>query len=135
MLTYFQLCAEDYQASDPPQGKPLPRASCLQYFSRARSPYPYREHSPPCPCACPLPRPAQWWWRSFLVPAASGVYLYAYCVYFFFAALTIDEGVPQLLYFSYMGLIALFFSFVTGTAGYLASFYFVRAIYGAVRVD
>ena len=89
VLTYLQLCAEDYQ----------------------------------------------WWWRSFLVPAASGCYLYAYCVYFFFTLLNIDEGVPQLLYFSYMGLIALFFSFVTGTAGYLASFYFVRAIYGAVRVD
>ncbi len=89
MLTYFQLCAEDYQ----------------------------------------------WWWRSFLVPAASGAYLYAYCVYFFFAALTIDEGVTQLLYFSYMGLIALAFSFVTGTIGYLATASFVRQIYGSVRVD
>ena len=89
MLTYFQLCAEDYQ----------------------------------------------WWWRSFLVPAASGAYLYAYCVYFFFAALSIDEGVPQLLYFSYMGLIALAFSFVTGTIGYLATASFVRQIYASVRVD
>lgn len=87
------------------------------------------------PCARPFPRPAQWWWRSFLVPAASGVYLYAYCVYFFFAALTIDEGVPQLLYFSYMGLIALAFSFVTGTVGYLATASFVRQIYASVRVD
>ena len=89
MLTYFQLCAEDYQ----------------------------------------------WWWRSFLVPAASGCYLYAYCIYFFFSVLTIDEGVPQLLYFGYMGLIALAFSFVTGTVGYLATFAFVRQVYTAVRVD
>jgi transmembrane 9 superfamily protein 2/4 len=89
MLTYFQLCAEDYQ----------------------------------------------WWWKSFLVPAASGCYLYAYCIYFFFMSLNIDEGVPQLLYFSYMGLIALAFSFVTGTVGYMSTSSFVRSIYGSVRVD
>ena len=56
----------------------------------------------------------KWWWRSALVPAASGCYLYAYCVYYFSTNLNMPQGVPQLLYFSYMGLVALIFSFVTG---------------------
>jgi len=41
----------------------------------------------------------KWWWRSALVPAASGVYLYAYCVYYFFANLNMEGHVPQMLYF------------------------------------
>ena len=42
---------------------------------------------------------------------------------------------PQLLYFSYMGLVALVVSFVTGAAGSLASLWFTRTIYAQVRVD
>jgi transmembrane 9 superfamily protein 2/4 len=66
----------------------------------------------------------KWWWRSALVPAASGCYLYAYCIYYFLNHLSMEGTVPQLLYFSYMGLVALVFSFVTGAAGYLASLWF-----------
>jgi transmembrane 9 superfamily protein 2/4 len=89
VLTYFQLCSEDYR----------------------------------------------WWWRSMLVPGASGVWLYAYCIYYYFNVLEISGVVPELLYFSYMGLVALAFSFVTGAAGYLGTSWFLRKIYGAVRVD
>jgi len=89
VITYFQLCAEDYR----------------------------------------------WWWRSMLVPGASGVWLYAYCAYYFSQQLDISGTVPQLLYFSYMGLVALAFSFVTAAAGYTGTLWFLRSIYGAVRVD
>jgi len=41
----------------------------------------------------------KWWWRSALVPAASGCYLYAYCVYYFFTNLNMEGTVPQMLYF------------------------------------
>ena len=77
----------------------------------------------------------KWWWRSALVPATSGCYLYAYCVYYFLQNLNMPGTVPQLLYFSYMGLVALAFSFVTGATGFLASLWFTRVIYAAVHVD
>jgi transmembrane 9 superfamily protein 2/4 len=77
----------------------------------------------------------RWWWRSMLVPATSGCYLYGYCIHYFLTNLNMPGTVPQLLYFSYMGLVALVFSFVTGTAGYLASLAFTRTIYAQVRVD
>jgi transmembrane 9 superfamily protein 2/4 len=89
VLTYFQLCAEDYR----------------------------------------------WWWRSMLVPGASGVYLYLYCMFYYAVNLQISGWVSQMLYFGYMGLVALAFSFITGTVGFLATFWFVRTIYGAIKVS
>jgi len=89
VLTYFQLCAEDYR----------------------------------------------WWWRSMLVPGSSGIYLYAYCVFYYTVNLDMEGTVPQMLYFGYMGLVATAFTFVTGVTGYLATFAFVRTIYGQIKVD
>ena len=88
MLTYFQLCAEDYR----------------------------------------------WWWRSMLAPGASGVYLYAYCIFYYMANLEVTGWVSQLLYFGYMGLVACVFTFITGATGFLATFWFVRTIYSAIKV-
>lgn len=88
VLTYFQLCSEDYR----------------------------------------------WWWRSMLVPGASGIYLYAYCVFYYAVNLDMTGWVSHMLYFGYMGLVALAFSFITGTIGFLATFWFTRKIYGAIKV-
>jgi len=89
VLTYFQLCAEDYR----------------------------------------------WWWRSMLVPGASGVYLYAYCIFYYSVNLDITGPVPKMLYFGYMGIVAAAFTLVTAVVGYLATFAFVRRIYAAIKVD
>ena len=70
-----------------------------------------------------------------LVPGTSGAYLFGYCVFYYAVNLDITNTVSQMLYFGYMGLIALAFSFVTGTVGYLATASFVRQIYASVRVD
>jgi transmembrane 9 superfamily protein 2/4 len=89
VLTYFQLCAEDYR----------------------------------------------WWWRSMLAPGASGIYLYAYCIFYYSANLEITGWMSQMLYFGYMGLVACVFTFITGAMGFLATFWFVRTIYSAIKVD
>ena len=71
VLTYFQLCAEDYR----------------------------------------------WWWRSMLVPGASGLYLYAYCIFYYSVNLDITGTVPKMLYFGYMGLVAAAFTLVRRLLG------------------
>ena len=43
--------------------------------------------------------------------------------------------VPAMVYFCYMFLMCLAFFLVAGTAGHTACYYFVRAIYGALKVD
>ena len=70
-----------------------------------------------------------------LVPGASGVYVYLYTIFYFQVNLDITGTVPQMLYFGYMGLVALVFTFITATCGYLATFAFVRRIYAAIKVD
>ena len=43
--------------------------------------------------------------------------------------------VPVLLYFSYMGLLSFVFFVMTGTIGFMATFAFVRYIYGSIKLD
>merc|ERR1712060_1042743 len=77
----------------------------------------------------------RWWWRSFLASAASGVYVFAYSVLYFSSRLPIDKFVPTVLYFGYMAIVSLLFSLMTGSIGALASFTFVRGIYGSIKID
>lgn len=88
VLTYFQLCAEDYH----------------------------------------------WWWRSFLIPGASGIYVYLYSLMYMASRLSL-EGISVLLYIGYMFLISLMFAMMTGVAGHIATFLFVKKIYASVKVD
>ena len=89
VLTYFQLCGEDYH----------------------------------------------WWWRSFLTAGSSALYLFIYCVFYFATKLDITKPVSAALYFGYMFLFSYAFFVVTGTIGFLASLWFVRAIYASVKID
>eukprot|EP01064_Diplonema_japonicum_P012041 TRINITY_DN1951_c0_g1_i1.p1 TRINITY_DN1951_c0_g1~~TRINITY_DN1951_c0_g1_i1.p1 ORF type:complete len:664 (+),score=148.89 TRINITY_DN1951_c0_g1_i1:74-1993(+) len=75
-----------------------------------------------------------WWWRSYLCTAFSGVYLMLYAIFYYFHTLNIHQSSSTVLYFGYMGLIALLFSVITGTSGFLASFGFVRTIYSYIKV-
>jgi len=77
----------------------------------------------------------RWWWRSWLIPGASSIYLALYATYYFSTALTIMGGVSVALYFGYTLLAAVAFFLVTGCVGYLATFVFVWRIYDAVKVD
>jgi len=90
VMTYFQLCAEDYH----------------------------------------------WWWRSFLTSGSCGGYLFLYTVFYFFSSVLRMKGlVPVMLYFSYMGLLSFIFFVMTGTIGFMATFAFVRYIYGSIKLD
>ena len=76
-----------------------------------------------------------WWWRAFLTPASSALYLFSYATYYFFTKLDITKPVSAALYFGYMFLFSYAFFTVTGTIGFLASLWFVRSIYSSVKID
>eukprot|EP00760_Papus_ankaliazontas_P030464 PhM_4_TR4843/c0_g1_i1/m.13826/K17086/TM9SF2_4; transmembrane 9 superfamily member 2/4 len=77
-----------------------------------------------------------WWWRSFMTSGSSAMYLFLYTVFYFFtSSLRMKRFVPILLYFGYMGCVSYVFMVLTGTIGFLASFIFVRTIYGSIRID
>merc|ERR1712146_732549 len=73
-----------------------------------------------------------WWWRSFLTAGCSGLYLFAYSIYYMFTKMVMTRGVSILLYIGYMLIASYSFFMVTGTIGFLSCLLFVKVIYGAV---
>ena len=65
----------------------------------------------------------------------AGVFLFGYSFVYFSSTLEIMGFVSTLLYFAYMFITSLLFSLVTGTVGFVASWWFILQIYGAVKVD
>jgi len=76
-----------------------------------------------------------WWWTSFFSSASSGVYVFLYSILYFNQRLQIEKTVSTILYFGYMLIISGMFALLTGTIGFLASFLFVKKIYGSIKVD
>merc|ERR1712113_803937 len=77
----------------------------------------------------------KWWWRSFLSSSSSAFYVFLYSILYSSQRLQIDKLVSTLLYFGYMLIISIIFFLLTGSIGCLASFGFVRAIYGSIKID
>lgn len=77
----------------------------------------------------------RWWWRSYFASGSSALYLFLYSGFYFYTKLDITKTVPMLMYFGYMLVISYGFFCVTGTIGFHACQWFVRMIYGAVKID
>mmetsp|Transcript_20745 Transcript_20745/g.37739 ORF Transcript_20745/g.37739 Transcript_20745/m.37739 type:complete len:620 (-) Transcript_20745:58-1917(-) len=77
----------------------------------------------------------RWWWNSFCASGSSGLYMFIYAIIYFESRLEIDQLVSMILYFSYMGIASVMLGLLTGSIGFLSAFFFVRAIYGSVKID
>jgi transmembrane 9 superfamily protein 2/4 len=77
----------------------------------------------------------RWWWRSFFASASSAIYVFLYSILYFSSRLQMDRFVSIMLYFGYMLIISVMFFLVTGSIGLLSTFFFVRAIYGSIKID
>ncbi|PAA51340.1 hypothetical protein BOX15_Mlig011865g1 [Macrostomum lignano] len=89
VMTYFQLCSEDYH----------------------------------------------WWWRSFIISGGCAFYVLVYSIFYFVTKLSLTDFVSVILYFGYSMLMVIVFWIFTGTVGFYASYWFVRRIYGAIKID
>ena len=76
-----------------------------------------------------------WWWRSFLTSGCSGLYLFIYSIIYMLTKMVMTRGVSILLYVGYMAIASYSFAILTGTVGFFAAWFFVRAIYAAVKVE
>jgi len=77
----------------------------------------------------------RWWWKSFFNCASAGFYLFMYSLWFLSYRLDLVGILPNLVYITYMGMISACFSLFCGSVGVLSSFWFIRKIYGALKVD
>lgn len=73
-----------------------------------------------------------WWWHSFFIGAGSSVWVFLYCVWYYFTKLHIEGFVSGLLFFSYSFMAVCVYGLLTGTVGFLTAYAFVRRIYGLV---
>mmetsp|Transcript_116135 Transcript_116135/g.329134 ORF Transcript_116135/g.329134 Transcript_116135/m.329134 type:complete len:629 (+) Transcript_116135:40-1926(+) len=76
-----------------------------------------------------------WWWRSFFASASSALYVFLYSILYFITRLQMNHHVGALLYFGYMFAMSATFALLTGSIGFSATFYFVRTIYGSIKID
>ncbi|KAL6052447.1 Transmembrane 9 superfamily member [Balamuthia mandrillaris] len=76
-----------------------------------------------------------WWWRAFLTSGASALYMFLYSIFYFFSKLQITKFVSAMLYFGYTFIFAMQLFLLTGAIGFFACYFFVRKIYGSIKVD
>lgn len=76
-----------------------------------------------------------WWWRSFSTGASYGFWFYLYGMFYYATGLTIRTWWSSVLYLGYMAMVSYAMACMTGAIGFLATFFFIRRIYGSVKVD
>merc|ERR1712032_822052 len=76
-----------------------------------------------------------WWWRSFLCSASSAIYVFLYSCLYYYTRLQIGHYVGAMLFFGYMFTMSCTFALLTGSIGFVATFFFVRVIYGSIKID
>ncbi|KDQ57473.1 hypothetical protein JAAARDRAFT_35185 [Jaapia argillacea MUCL 33604] len=77
----------------------------------------------------------RWHWRAFLTGGGSAFWLFAYGVFYWVSRLSLDSFTSVVLYFGYLILLTIFDFLITGTIGFLATYWAVRRLYSAIRID
>ncbi|GAB4814909.1 hypothetical protein N2152v2_001955 [Parachlorella kessleri] len=77
----------------------------------------------------------RWWWRSFLCGGSTGIFIYAYCFYYYYARSDMSGLMQNTFYFGYMAVVCLGFFLMLGYVGFRASLMFVRRIYRAIKCE
>ncbi|KAF8810668.1 endosomal P24A protein [Phlegmacium glaucopus] len=77
----------------------------------------------------------RWHWRSFVIGGGSAFWVLAYGLFYWASRLKLDSLSSIVLYLGYLFLIAVFDFLITGTIGFLASYWAVRKLYSAIRID
>jgi transmembrane 9 superfamily member 2/4 len=74
-------------------------------------------------------------WKSFFSCASTGLYVFVYSMIFYARKLSIHNWASTFLYFSWSLVLCILFGIMTGTIGYIASWWFVRKIFSSIKVD
>jgi MFS family permease len=77
----------------------------------------------------------RWWWRSFLCGGSTGLFVYAYAIYYFVARSDMSGLMQTAFYFGYNAMVCLAFFLMLGYVGWRSSLAFVRRIMREVKVE
>ncbi|XP_023651876.1 transmembrane 9 superfamily member 1 [Paramormyrops kingsleyae] len=77
----------------------------------------------------------RWWWRSVLSTGSTGLFIFAYSVFYYSNRSSMSGAVQSVEFFGYSLLTALVFSLMLGTVSFCASLTFIRYIYRSIKMD
>ncbi|KAJ6402340.1 hypothetical protein OIU84_014431 [Salix udensis] len=77
----------------------------------------------------------EWWWRSFLCGGSTGLFIYGYCLYYYFARSDMSGFMQTSFFFGYMACVCYGFFLMLGSIGFRASLFFVRHIYRSIKCE
>jgi len=77
----------------------------------------------------------RWWWHSFLCGGSTGIFIYAYAVFYYVYRSNMSGFLQAAYYFGYMAVICYFFFIMLGTVGWYSSLVFVRKIYKNLHTE
>lgn len=77
----------------------------------------------------------RWWWNSFLNGGSTGLFIYAYSIFYYIYRSKMSGMLQASFFFTYMAVICYFFFIMLGTVGFYSSLFFVRRIYAGLHTD
>ncbi|KAI0256246.1 Nonaspanin TM9SF [Lactifluus subvellereus] len=77
----------------------------------------------------------RWHWRAFLTGGGNAFWLLAYGLFYWVSRLSLDSLSSVVLYLGYLFLLVVLDFLVTGTIGFLATYWAIRKLYGSIRID
>lgn len=77
----------------------------------------------------------RWWWRSVLCGGSTGVFVFGYCFYYYYARADMTGFMQTSFFFGYMACVCFGFFLMLGTVGFRASLLFVRHIYRSIKCE
>lgn len=77
----------------------------------------------------------QWQWRAFFASGACAFYILLQAIVYWVYKMSLGGFISNFLYIGYSLLISFVAFILTGSVGFIASFFFVRKIYGSIKID
>ncbi|EGR27520.1 hypothetical protein IMG5_194690 [Ichthyophthirius multifiliis] len=77
----------------------------------------------------------KWWWNSFYSTGFCGVYVYAYCFFYWLFYLNITRLSSTIMYFGTMAIGSIAMFLFCGSVGFVSSCLFTRYIYAQIKAD
>lgn len=76
-----------------------------------------------------------WQWRSFFAAGAASFYVFLYALIYLASKFSLGSFTSYVLYLGYSLLMAFMLFVLTGSVGFISTFFFTRKIYGSIKVD
>lgn len=77
----------------------------------------------------------RWWWRSILNAGSTGLYVFAYAVFFYFKRSSMSGVIQTAQFFGYTLLLCYCLFLGLGAIGFYASLRFVRYLFKQLKAD